>query len=429
MSTLPQLLIERAKAMPNVVAWRQFRLGVWNENTWASAHAEAAAIGSGLAALGMQKGDVVAVLAGNSVTAISSEIGAQGIGCVVAVLSSELAPSTVRSVLSLIHAKAVIVGDQEQFDKVQDANVASVQSTVVLDARGFRHIEVAGRPDAERVLTIEQLKNRSGNASDWDARVERLLGSEPSTILCFVNRKSSEVEAHRFSHDEVIRSAETLRNEAEATSADTVAVQTSLADPIEHTLSVVGPLVIGLGVNIGQTGLATQSMRQVQPSLVALNGAWLNGIAVDVERRVSGGRGLKGFAARKALSSPPNLLTTPLKIAKLSRTRLVGLGALLLSFVFLLFSVSLNDFVRLLVVAAIALAAALITVVTGWSVTSSARRGLGLSRTRAILNGGALDTETTPAVASLLGSLSVPVVAVSAAAGEVLGHVRSEVLA
>ena len=47
--TLPQLLAERSKAAPKGVAWRQFRLGVWNEHTWADVHAEAVAIGNGLA--------------------------------------------------------------------------------------------------------------------------------------------------------------------------------------------------------------------------------------------------------------------------------------------------------------------------------------------------------------------------------------------
>ena len=53
MSTLPQLLLDQVGRTPQKVAWRQFRLGVWNESTWAAVHVEAAAIGTGLAALGL----------------------------------------------------------------------------------------------------------------------------------------------------------------------------------------------------------------------------------------------------------------------------------------------------------------------------------------------------------------------------------------
>jgi hypothetical protein len=206
-----------------------------------------------------------------------------------------------------------------------------------------------------------------------------------------------------------------------------VSVQTSLADPIEHTLSVVGPLAFGLAVNIGQPDLSTQSMRQVQPSLVALNKPWLHAAAETIETRVAVGKGLKGFAARKGLRAGP-LPTSPGSVPKISRSRIVGIAAAVLAFVFLLVTVSVNDFVRLLVCALIALVAVFITVVTGWSAVTSTRRSLGFSRTRAVLHDGTL-TESSPKVLTLLGTLQVPAVALSPAPGEVLGRVHSEVLA
>ncbi len=428
MSTLPKLLLDRVAQTPQKVAWRQFRLGVWNESTWNDIHTEAAAIGMGLAALGLGKGDVVGVLAGNSVTAITAELGAQGIGCVAAVLSSDLAPATVREILEVTKVKAVVVGDQEQFDKVQAANATTLQSTVVIDARGFRHIEVAGRPDADKILTIEQLKNRSTGTGDWDAKAATVQGSDPGAILCVIDRSSKEVEARRYSHDALTQHAEDLKSAVGASASDIVSVQTSLADPIEHALSVVGPLAFGLAVNVGQPDLSTQAMRQVQPSLVALNKTWLQDAAEGIERRVAAGKGLKGFAARRGLVGGP-LLTTATATPKISMSRIVGIAAAVLAFVFLLVTVSVNDFVRLLVCALIALGAALLTVVMGWSAVTSARRGLGLARTRAILHDGTLTTEASAKVVSLLGMLHVPAVPMSPAAGEILGRVRSEVLA
>ena len=428
MSTLPKLLLDRVAQTPQKVAWRQFRLGVWNESTWNDMHVEAAAIGTGLAALGLGKGDVVAVLAGNSTTAIAAELGAQGIGCVAAVLSSDLAPATVRAILEVTKVKAVVVGDQEQFDKVQAANSTTLRSTVVIDARGFRYIEVAGRPDADTILTIGQLKNRSTGTGEWDTKAATVQGSDPGAILCVINRATKEVEAHRYSHDALTQHAEDLKAAVGASPEDIVSVQTSLADPIEHALSVVGPLAFGLAVNVGQPDLSTQAMRQVQPSLVALNQNWLHDAAVGIERRVAAGKGLKGFAARKGLVTRP-LLTTATATPRINNSRIVGVAAAVLAFVFLLLTVSVDDFVRLLVCALIALGAALVTVVTGWSAVSSARRGLGLGRTRAILHDGTLTSESPAQVISLLGTLQVPAVPMSPAAGEVLGRVRSEVLA
>ena len=425
--TLPQLLAKRSASSPKVVAWRQFRLGVWNEYTLADVHAEASAIGNGLASLGFAKGDVVAILAQNGVTSIAAEIGVQGIGCVAAVLSSALAPSTVRDVLALVEAKAVIVGDQEQYDKVHDVPVASVRSTVVLNARGFREIEVDDRPDADKILTIEQLKNRGGTGVAWDSQSAGLSGTDPATILCLVNRESREVEIHRYSHAAVLESAQSLHASVGFTRADVVAVHNSLGESVEHALSVVAPLVSGITVNIGQSGLSTQSMRQVQPSLVALHCGWLEGVGSDIERRVGASRGLKGMAARKALATTAPLGTAPAKPPKIGPTRAVGIVAALVAFVFLAVSVSLNDFVRVAIVAVLALVAALVTVVRGWSGVSSIRRAVGMSRTRAIISERPLDESTSPSAARLLGSLGIPIV-VTPVPGEIIGRVRSEVL-
>jgi AMP-binding enzyme len=428
MSTLPKLLIDRAATTPLKVAWRVFRLGVWNEYSWAAVHEEAALIGAGLATLGLAKGDVVAVLAENSVVSIATELGVQGLGCVAAMLSSDLAPSTVRSVLDLIKARVVVVGDQEQFDKVEAADLQALQGIVVLDARGFRQIEMSNRPDADRVLTIGQLKNRATSQADWDSSAAGVRGSDAAAILCTIDRAGGEVESHRYTHEVLLDHAAALEAASGANVTDVVSVQTSLADPIEHTLSVVGPLSLGLSVNIGQAELSTQAMRQVQPTLIAANVRWLGGAAAEVERKIATGRGLKGLAARKGLVPRP-LLTTPLARRRLAPTKVVGIAAAVVGFLFLLVTTSMNDFLRLLVVAVIALCAGVVTIVNGSSAVGAARRGLGLGRTRAVVHGGSLGAETTPAVASLLGSLDVPAVVLAPAPGEILGRVRSEVLA
>ena len=428
MSTLPKLLIDQATSTPNKVAWRQFRLGVWNEHSWSAVHVEAAAIGTGLATLGLGVGDVVAVLADNSVTAIASELGAMGIGCTVAVLSSDLAPSTVKNILELTEAKVAIVGNQEQFDKVVATASSTLRTTVVIDARGFRHIESEGRPDADQVLTMDQLKKRSASTGDWDSRVASVESSGPAAILCVVDRPNRQVEVHRFSHDALVQHVGALTSSSDASGADIVAVQASIADPIEHTLSVTGPLVLGTQVNIGQADLATQSMRQVQPTLVAFNREWLTVTAGAFDRRIAAGRGLKGFAARRGLTRR-DLLTVAVGRHKFPPTKLAGMVAAVVGFVFLLFSTGLNDFLRILIVVCIALAVGLFTLFSGLSAVGSAKRGLGLVRTRAVVHDGSLSDDAMSAAAALLGTLGVPAVVLSSSPGELLGRVHSEVLA
>jgi hypothetical protein len=70
----------------------------------------------------------------------------------------------------------------------------------------------------------------------------------------------------------------------------------------------------------------------------------------------------------------------------------------------------------------------LVTVFAGWSAVSSARRSIGFGRLRAVLHGGSISAEATPAIGAFLGTLQVPAIALTPASSDVLGRTRSEVL-
>ena len=63
--TLPGLLVDRARAMPDAVALREKEFGVWQEITWAGYLDRVRRFSLGLRALGVVAGDTVAIIGDN----------------------------------------------------------------------------------------------------------------------------------------------------------------------------------------------------------------------------------------------------------------------------------------------------------------------------------------------------------------------------
>lgn len=140
--TIPQLLARRAALMPNAVALRHKQYGIWNETTYAAYLERAREVAAGLHALGVRRGDKVAIIAENIPAWVYLEVGAQALGAVsVGVYQSSVA-SEVKYVVDYTDAVVVLAEDEEQVDKLLEhrAELPNVRRVIYEDGRGMsRH--------------------------------------------------------------------------------------------------------------------------------------------------------------------------------------------------------------------------------------------------------------------------------------------------
>ena len=92
--TFPRLLAHLAATRPDATAMQEKRYGIWAPMSWSLYAARVRDFAHGLAALGVQRGDIVAVLGDNRPEWLIAELSAQSIGAAVVPASRSSSPKT-----------------------------------------------------------------------------------------------------------------------------------------------------------------------------------------------------------------------------------------------------------------------------------------------------------------------------------------------
>ncbi|HRW19785.1 MAG TPA: AMP-binding protein, partial [Dermatophilaceae bacterium] len=118
MGTFPQLLRGLAQRRPNATAMQEKRYGIWAPMSWSLYAERVADFAHGLASLGVERGDVVAVLGDNRPEWLIAELAAQSIGASVVGIYPTSIGEELLHILSLARVTVVVAEDQEQVDKL-----------------------------------------------------------------------------------------------------------------------------------------------------------------------------------------------------------------------------------------------------------------------------------------------------------------------
>ncbi len=116
MDTLPKLLNYQAQTFGNRVALRTKDLGLWKSLTWRETLNEVQRFACGLAALGVVRGDTVAVIGDNSPRIFCTITACQSIGAIAVPIYDNLAGDELVKMLEKTAPRYVVAKDQQQVD-------------------------------------------------------------------------------------------------------------------------------------------------------------------------------------------------------------------------------------------------------------------------------------------------------------------------
>ena len=140
LQSVPALLARNARNFGTRNAYREKEFGIWQSWTWAQVQDEVRAMALGFLALGMNRGDYVAIIGRNRPALYWAMVAAQSVGAVPVPLYQDAVAEEMAYVLEHCGARFAVCGDQEQVDKVIDVreSVKSIEQIVYLDKRGMR---------------------------------------------------------------------------------------------------------------------------------------------------------------------------------------------------------------------------------------------------------------------------------------------------
>ncbi|RYE83931.1 MAG: hypothetical protein EOP19_12735, partial [Hyphomicrobiales bacterium] len=141
--TLPQMLRENARTMPERIALRQKDFGIWLPISWAEYDRRARHFGLGLRALGLGQGGHVGILSENRAEWVVAQLGAGMVSAVAVGVYATSPANEVAYVLGHAEVEIVVCEDQEQTDKVLERleELPRLKRIVVIDPKGLRGYE------------------------------------------------------------------------------------------------------------------------------------------------------------------------------------------------------------------------------------------------------------------------------------------------
>ena len=292
MSGLWSALTDRAAATPTASAARSYRHGIWNVTTWAGLRDDALAVGAALRARGVSDGDVVAILAPNQVASVTAEFGVLGIGAVALVLDPAAASASVIESMTRHRAVAAIVGDEEQFDKIEEANPpVSLRVVAVIETRGLRYLDDADADAEGRVVSFANLleRGRAHPATPAGAIAPSGIdpsGIDPSGIGAILSDKAVD-------HATLLRRGTELAQRLRLRPSDASFAATAFAEPTAHDV-LTASVVSGSPLHFGRRAARLLvDLRAVRPAVLHAPGQVLNAMKADADNRAAQTKGLK----------------------------------------------------------------------------------------------------------------------------------------
>lgn len=210
--SIPALLARNAASLGTRPAYREKEFGIWQCWTWSQAQEEIRALALGFLALGLNRGDHVAIIGRNRPAHYWSMVAAQMCGAIPVPLYQDAVASEMAYVLGHSGARFVVCGDQEQVDKVIEAEgeAHTVEQIIYTDKRGMRKYDHSRMNWLKDVQAEGRVAHQRFSA-ELDARIAE-LDYDSTCVMLYTSGTTGKPKGVVLSNRNVI---ETARNSSE----------------------------------------------------------------------------------------------------------------------------------------------------------------------------------------------------------------------
>lgn len=183
LNTFPKLLRWRAKKTPNKIALRKKKYGIWWEKTWKQFYNEACNVAKGLAALNVNKDDVIVIIGHNDPEWVFAELGAQMLRAKPLGIYPDSLPHEISYFINFVNAKIAVVEDQEQVEKIFSVKdeLSSLEKVVYWDNKDMWRYR-----GNKLLIFFKDLLSLSGKPFEEDEELNKMIDrGKPDDIAGF----------------------------------------------------------------------------------------------------------------------------------------------------------------------------------------------------------------------------------------------------
>ena len=184
LDTFPKLLGDLSRRCPDRPSAREKEYGIWQTWTWRQVAGEVRTLACGLAALGLKRGDKIAIIGDNRPRLYWTMTAAQVLGAVPVPLYQDSAAKEMAFVIEHAEVRFAMAEDQEQVDKMLEikAGYPQLEQIIYDDSRGLRHY------NQDFIHSFEEIQEKGREYDQaqpgfYDAEVAKGRGNDTAIIL------------------------------------------------------------------------------------------------------------------------------------------------------------------------------------------------------------------------------------------------------
>ena len=185
LDTFPKFLLSNAVKLADRPAMRHKDLGIWQSWTWSELLFEIRAFSMGLAALGVKRGDKVAIIGQNRPRLYWAFCAVQALGGVPIPVYADSVAEEMVYVLNHAEVKFAVCQDQEQVDKVlsMGKQLKKLKKIVYDEIRGLRDYDHADLHAIDGVEALGEADFEANGDKAWVEGIKKSKGSDIAVML------------------------------------------------------------------------------------------------------------------------------------------------------------------------------------------------------------------------------------------------------
>ena len=267
--TIPKLFARRAREQDQRVAMREKEFGIWRPITWAAYLDNVQFFALGLAALGLRRGDRVAMIGDNRPEGLFAEMAALCAGGVAVWLFQDALMDEVQYIVDHSDARFLVAEGQEEVDKALTikARCPKLERIVWDDPKGMRDYQ---DPALIRFTEVQRLGRElaAREPGRFEAMLEQGQGEE-ICLLFYTSGTTAKPKGALLTHTNMLKMGQNLLRVDACLEADDFVSFLPMAWIGEQMMSISCGLMAGFTLNFPEEPeTVVANLREISPHAI-----------------------------------------------------------------------------------------------------------------------------------------------------------------